>query len=565
MKNIISYKRIIYFVCLLTVCSYTIIPEDSLVIGFADTNMRYSYPLAKNTTLASSWNGKAWKGEKISQQLLVYSDQQLPGIKVKATALKDAKGNLIAEGAFSVSYVGYVWTDGFGNRERSCISDRRGIVFDSSMVADPLFAARPGNSTTKNLQPVWISIEVPRDISAGIYKGAIEITGKKKYRLPINIEVINKTLPPPAQWKFHLDLWQHPAAVARAEHVPLWSNEHFEAMRSLYSMLAKAGQKVITTSIVNEPWGHQTYDDYPALIRWIKKRDGSWKYDYSLFDRYVAFVMSCGINEQINCYSMLPWGLSFSYYDEATQQVKSTKCKPGSDAYARMWKPMLIDFERHLQQKGWFDITTIAMDERGLEDMKYIIGLLKSLNKKWKVALAGNYHPEIEKDIYDYCLASKFVYPDSVLNRRKAEKLKSTYYTCCAERFPNSFTFSPPAESTWLGIYAAANHFDGYLRWAYNSWPDKPLQDSRFTMAPAGDCFLVYPFATSSIRFEKLIEGIQLYEKIRIIKSNRSGKTSKQLSDLTDALKEFSIKSAGSGQAASMVQKIKDILNRESI
>ena len=46
--------------------------------------------------------------------------------------------------------------------------------------------------------------------------------------------------------------------------------------------------------------------------------DGSWQFDYTVFDRYVEFAMSCGISKQINCYSMLTWSGSLEYTDAAT-------------------------------------------------------------------------------------------------------------------------------------------------------------------------------------------------------------------------------------------------------
>lgn len=44
--------------------------------------------------------------------------------------------------------------------------------------------------------------------------------------------MLNRTLPAPAEWAYHLDLWQNPFAVARYYQVPLWSKEHFDAMRA---------------------------------------------------------------------------------------------------------------------------------------------------------------------------------------------------------------------------------------------------------------------------------------------------------------------------------------------
>ena len=104
------------------------------------------------------------------------------------------------------------------------------------------------------------------------------------------------------------------------------------------------------------------------------------------------------------------------------------------------------------------------------------------------------------------------------MERRKAEGKKTTVYTCCSTHRPNTFTFSVPAEGAWYGFYVAYSGYDGYLRWAYNSWTKHPLHDTRFRSWPAGDTYMVYPYGRSSVRFEKLIEGIQAHEKVRILR-----------------------------------------------
>ena len=63
-----------------------------------------------------------------------------------------------------------------------------------------------------------------------------------------------------------------------------------------------------------------------------------------------------------------------------------------------------------------------------------------------------------------------------------------------------------------------AANFDGFLFWAYNNWVKDPLIDSRFRTWPAGDTYLIYPDARSSIRFEMLRAGIEDAEKIRILR-----------------------------------------------
>ncbi|MBI1782693.1 MAG: DUF4091 domain-containing protein [Sphingobacteriales bacterium] len=105
------------------------------------------------------------------------------------------------------------------------------------------------------------------------------------------------------------------------------------------------------------------------------------------------------------------------------------------------------------------------------------------------------------------------------------KKQTSTFYICCTPAKPNTFIFSPPVEGRWLGWYAFAKGYDGLLRWAYDAWMADPVRDARHVYWPAGDAFMVYPGAASSIRFEKMREGIADFEKLKIIgdKVNHSG------------------------------------------
>lgn len=527
-------------------------------VSFTGSSKRFAKDVVPDITVRQQWTTTAWKGEKVHTQLLVWTKQPLKEVSFTTGDFKNTKGGSIAAANIKAGFVRYVITDEFADGCGYRTPDK----FDSSVVADaidiiPVIPVQPNT-----VQPIWLSIQVPQNVIPGVYNGSIIVHADKDYILSCSIHVKDHVLPPSAEWTFDLDLWQHPAAIARVHNVPLWSDSHFEYMRGYYTMLASAGQKCITTSIMNEPWGHQTYDDFPGLVKWIKRSDGSWSYDYSLFDKYVSFVMECGINKRINCYSMVPWALSFGYYDEAAKKDTVLKAAIGSAEYNLHWTNMLRSFTAHLKEKGWFEISTIAMDERPMKDMQIVISILKTIDAKWKVALAGNYHPQIEKYIYDYCLASNLSFPPAVLQKRLSEGKPSTYYTCCSEPYPNGFTFSPPDEHVWIGWYAASKGFTGYLRWAYNSWVADPLQDSRFKTWPAGDTYQVYPGPRSSIRFEKLLEGVQDFEKIRILKEefNKKGDAA-ALKKLNGLLQDFDIQKLKTVPASDMIAEAKKKLN----
>jgi Glycoside hydrolase 123, catalytic domain/Glycoside hydrolase 123 N-terminal domain len=531
---------------------------DAVHISFASDNQRY--PKEKVPQVSSAvWQIKAWKGEKVHTQILIWSKNSIPEVSFLTSDLVDKKNNRISNKFIKAAFVRYVMTDEFG---KGC-DERKKTDYDSSLVEDPIDITDRLPVDANTVQPVWLSVGVPADIPAGEYSGKVTINAGKKYELEISLNVLNHVLPQPSEWKFDLDLWQSPDPIARVHDVKLWSEEHFSLMRPYFKMLAGAGQKSITAIIIDQPWGsgHVYYKD-PSLITWTKKRDGSWSYDYKLFDRYISLLMSCGIDQRINCYSMVTWNLSFIYYDEARGDTASISARPGSVAYNDFWEPMLKDFTRHLKEKGWFGKASIAMDEREMESMKAVIALLKKVDPEWKTALAGGYHPEIATEIFDYCIIIHQKFDPDVLTARKAAGKPSTYYTACGENRPNGFTFSPPAENTWISWYAAAAGFTGYLRWAYNNWTEAPLTDTRYRTWPAGDCYQIYPGPRSSIRFEKLIEGIQDFEKIRILKEKfmKEG-DNENLKKLNEILAIFTTKNLETIPAGDMVIKGKNFIN----
>ncbi len=268
----------------------------------------------------------------------------------------------------------------------------------------------------------------------------------------------------------------------------------WKLLENQMKMLAEAGQKVITATINKDPWNNQCYDAYENMITWTKNANGSWTYDYAIFDRWVTFMMGLGINKMISCYSMIPWNNEIRYFDAASRTFIDISAKPGSNEFIDLWTPFLTDFRKHLNEKGWLSITNIAMDERSPQDMKATLDLLKKVAPELGVSLADN-HKSYQEYPYlkDICISFRARFEASDLSFRKQNGLISTYYVCCSDRFPNVFTFSDPAEGAFIAWYATAAGLDGFLHWAYNSWVENPVIDSRFRTWPAGDTYITYP------------------------------------------------------------------------
>lgn len=528
---------------------YAALPKLGLAGGIGTTDLRYPpygaveglRPLSEGIRL------QAWRGERVNAQIVLQSEAAQEHVRFASSAVSREAARI----PITANFIRYTLADG----------TPQGDILDT-VATLPL----PAGAN----RPVWITMDVPREATPGDYSGALVIqSDSSSVRVPVRLQVLPAVLPPPGQWSFHLDLWQHPQAVARWHDVPAWSDAHLALMEPLMKRLAAAGQKTITCAIIEEPWNGQTYDRFPSLIEWHKRADGSWVFDYSAFDRWVTFMSDrCGMaRARIHCYSMLPWSLKFRYFDERENRYNDLSLQPGTPDYDAFWGRFLEDFSQHLKQKGWLERARIAVDERPDAQMRGALATLAKHAPGLQVASAINHPSDLTKTVDDISPILNYTdqFPRALLDERRAAGHRTTFYVCCGPAVPNTFVFSPPAEAEWIPLFAAANGFDGFLRWAYNSWVENPLVSTDFTTWPSGDCFLVYPGNRSSIRFERLRDGIETFEKIRLLREYAAQKSppnlAAALAKLDKALADFTWKRGSqSGIHAGDVQKVNEIV-----
>jgi hypothetical protein len=493
--------------------------ESGLHATVGSIDVRYLKSAVPALQPTIQWQGTAWKGEKVSAQLVLWSKDPVAKIGCIFSDFISEQGQKLSSEIARARFVRYVLTDEFAE---GC-SKRNPEDHPVSLSPDALDNMPYYDMEGKSARPVWITIKVPFNAVPGIYSSTMKLSaqGENTREFHFQLEILPQLLPAPSEWKFHLDLWQHPLAIARIYQLEPWSPEHWEILRPYSKMLADAGQKVITTSIIEKPWGTQTEYGFESMVQWTKKADGNWVFDYTVFDNYVQFMMDMGVNKQISCYSLIPWTNKLIYFNEATAQNDTVEIEAGSPAFIEMWTPFLTDFGIHLQERGWHKITNFAMDERDGESMQKMLDMMDELAPDFGIALADSrtaykLFPDKIKDLsvsYTHVMIDK-----EDIEYRRAKGYPTTYYVCCVDEFPNTFTFSPPVDAVYLGWYATAAGYDGLLRWSFTSWTKDPLHDSRFRSWPAGDTYMVYPGARSSIRYERMVEGIQDAEKIRILR-----------------------------------------------
>ncbi len=541
---------------------WSVIP-DGLNASWASRDVHYSLHKVPQVTQKDEATIYAWKGERANIQAVLYSKSDEGTLSVRMSEWKKNGTATGIKDAGEARFVNYVITDDYdacGNHP---------MTLPTWLVADVIDQDKPHAVPAMETRPVWCTIEVPRDVETGQYTSELQIVneaGDVVKSLTLNINVDSHALPTVAEQKFHLDFWQQPYAVSRYYGVERWSKEHLDALRPYLEALGRAGQRTVSAIMFYEPWGEQTHepDRFEPMVQTTKKSDGSWAYDYTIFDKYVELCAEYGIDKQINCFSMVPWDMSFRYFDEASNSYKYITTSTSTAQYRELWTNFLKAFKSHLQQKGWFEKTNIAMDERAESDMLNAYNIANSIG--FKMALAGNYHSSLSDKLQDFCVAlgQDKLFTAAQMADRKAKNRITTFYTSCADSEPNIYTNSYPAEAAYLPIYAAANNLDGYLHWAWINWDEHPLTDSRYRKFGSGDTYCYYPGNRSSVRFERLIEGIHQYEKVQILREEYKN-NSEKLAALNALLNRFTSSAVAGEQCAAWVNDLEAFLNGQEV
>lgn len=483
----------------------------------------------------------AWKNDRAVAQIAVLSGGgRLKGLAVSAGEFTGSPGRFA--GSVDCAFI---------RETKAFVGNGKQDNGSRSAYPDIIWSDDPMDVEARSVQPVWVTFTVPKDAQPGTYTGEIVLsTAKVRAAIPYTLEVLDLTAPDPQDYQFDIELWQYPYRVADYYGVEPFSEEHFAILRPHLEKYRELGGHAVTASIVEEPWNGQTYGRYPSMIKWTRRVDRTFSFDFSQFDRWVEFCHSIGLGDKIVCYSLIPWGNRIRYYDEKKKKERCIAPCTGTWKYKKVWRQFLQALVAHAEEKGWFDDLYIGIDERAAMKKAYdLIDTVRSKDGKLlKKAAAMNhfnakYFPLIDR-MASVSVGSEPLkgamadYKQLCARRKDHPELRTTVYTCVGH-FPNSFTYSMPGEGYWTILFSAAMGANGYLRWAYDAWVKDPLRDTTHVSFESGDCFLIYPDEADaahpvphmSVRLEKLAEGMRDINKLLLL-ADRSGVMAQRMAKL---------------------------------
>jgi hypothetical protein len=417
----------------------------------------------------------------------------------------------------------------------------------------------------RQVQQIWIEAFADERTPPGDYGGTVRFYARKLFEderpageLRFTVTVREEVLPEPRGYSFYLDLWQHNANLARKYQCGLWSEDHFRIMGRYYKSMAELGQKAVALIVSEIPWSGQNshIDREPSdlfeynMVRVTKRRDGTFEYDYSALDRCVELAASVGIDRELKLFGLLniwtaedagyvgpiedyPDSIRIRYRDEESGTYRFIRRRDELERYIRA-------LAAHLADKGWIDRVRVVADEPAdLDLFRRRLAALKAIAPSLTFEVAINHAEFITEgipELTDYvaflpCALAEY---ERLRELRPRIRGKLLYYVCCMPDRPNTFLASPPLESRLLPWLAERLRFDGFLRWNYTAWTDRPLEriSYRYPIWKAGDMHFVYPGPRGepllSLRYKWLQRGIRDFEYMQLLKRSGRGEAVQQ-------------------------------------
>jgi hypothetical protein len=279
-----------------------------------------------------------------SGQIVVSSPAAIQGLTAEAGALRAPGGGVIPAGRVLVRF--------------PQIHARSSMGFAALEPAVPgtIAAVERREAGVLAMQPVWVTVEVPRDAPAGDYTGTLSVRaeGLARADVPIRLHVSGWALPEPQDFTTHMGFVQSPDSVAMRYGVPMWSEPHWRLIERSLAVLGKIATKELTIPLVRK----SQFGNEHAMLWWVRQEDGSYQPDCQVVARYVAlaakhlgkipvviFYVSEGEEDRT-----IPWLTGF---DPRTGEWAAIKGPRWGTAEARdFWKPAIAGFRQVLARHG---------------------------------------------------------------------------------------------------------------------------------------------------------------------------------------------------------------------
>ena len=341
---------------------------------------------------------------EFSGKIAVGSTGPIRGLKATAGNLRSAEGKVIAASAVRIryglpwgfergEYLGYAADSYYGVTPEHMRYPRQptmlGALWESAPQVVPVSEKKPGKFDLKTpgqpdpvfgaVASVWITVNVPRGAAPALYSGqvAVAAAGQNPVSVPVELKVLDWTLPNPEDYVGWVELVQSPDTLALEYGADLWSDRHFELIARSMKLLGEVGCGIVYIPLIAQT----NLGNAESMVRWIQREGGGYDFDFSVMDRYLDLAVKNMGRPRVVCFVVwdIYLGEGGGYKDDyssnqegvkermkfagkgplvtaldpKTRKTETVHAPRTSDPASRgIWKDLFDQLRKRMQQRG---------------------------------------------------------------------------------------------------------------------------------------------------------------------------------------------------------------------
>lgn len=209
--------------------------------------------------------------------------------------------------------------------------------------------------------PVRITVQIPKAAAAGHYKATLTLAagGTRPTEIPVLLDVANWVVPDPRNYRTFVGMYESPNTLADYYNVPEWSEKHWALVDRSFSLLESMGSRVVNIPVVDRT----QFGNDEGMVYWVKKSDGTYDYDFTVFDRFLKLVKKhLGVPTfvALHIWHVGGWEMRGAAQEntvtviDAQSKARSHVQVPvfGTEASKAFWKPVVEGLREHLAKEG---------------------------------------------------------------------------------------------------------------------------------------------------------------------------------------------------------------------
>lgn len=435
--------------------------------------------------------------------------------------------------------------------------------------------------TYDSFQTLWFTVnENGEDIKSGDYSITVSFyssgTNKCLASETLELKVIDAKLP---KQDLIYTSWFHYDCLADIYNVEVFSERHFEIIRSFVKEAVKTGMNMILLPAFTPPLDTPVGKERKTVQLVGVELDGNeYKFDFSLMERFIKLCFDCGISHFEHSHLFTQWGARhapkiMARVNGEYKQLFGWDTDSKSEEYAYFLKSYLRALKPFLNEVGiGKNILFHISDEPNEKHLSYYENARNVVGEELSEYKCGDAIAH-----FKYYKNRSVKLPIVVISSEEMDEFINNcdefwvYYTGeqLHSGYPNRIIPTTSARNRVLGLQMYVSGAKGFLHWGYNYYYDtlshglfNPTYNPCGCNQVPGTSFIVYPKANGeaipSLRMKVLYDGFNDYRALQKLESFIGRQAT--LKFIKDTIGEVNYKFCPTGK---QLLEFREKLNRE--